>query len=62
MAGKNDAEKSEVFVSCSGDFPERERERDARSDLYIIRILSAGRRMMGGGSEFVGIFHASINV
>lgn len=40
----------------------REKERNARSDLYIIRILSARRRMMGGGSEFVGIFHASINV
>lgn len=46
--GKNDAEKSEVcvFVSCSGKFF-REKETNARSDLYIIQILSARRRMMG---------------
>lgn len=61
MGEKNDAEKSSVLVSYSGNFSVRKREMRGAICISFEFCRHDGRTTVGG-SEFVGIFHASINV
>lgn len=62
MTGNNGKE-SEVFISYSGNCSEGKREMRGAICISFEFCQHDGERWeVVGGSEFVGIFHASINV